>query len=147
MKRSLVSVLKLLVCSAVAFTTVAQAADAAKPDANGTWTWTQAGRNGGEPRKFSLVLKVEGEKLTGKLTSPGFGGGEPTTTDISEAKITGEEVTFKVVREFNGNSFSTKYTGKVSADTLKGKTERERQGEMVSTDWEAKREAAKPAAK
>ena len=34
---------------------------------------------------------------------------------------------------------TTKYTGKVSGDTIKGKTERERDGQTQSRDWEAKR--------
>jgi hypothetical protein len=147
MQRSFVSKLQLLVCAAAAFCAVAQAADSAKPNVNGTWIWTQAGRGGGEPRKFSLVLKLDGDKLTGKLTSPAFGEGEPVTTEITKAKLTGEEVSFEVTREFNGNSRTTKYMGKVSADAIKGKIERERQGEVVSTEWEAKREAVKAEAK
>jgi hypothetical protein len=37
-------------------------------------------------------------------------------------------------------SFVTKYQGKVDGDTIKGKTERERNGQTMSRDWEAKRE-------
>jgi len=35
------------------------------------------------------------------------------------------------------------YTGKVAAETIKGKTEFERNGEKQSRDWEAKRAEAK----
>jgi hypothetical protein len=43
-------------------------AQAASPA--GTWTWTTPGRNGGPDRKMSLDLKVDGEKVTGTVTSP-----------------------------------------------------------------------------
>jgi hypothetical protein len=48
-----------------------------------------------------------------------------------------------VTREFNGNKMVQNYTGKVSADTIKGKIEFERNGEKQSRDWEANRAEAK----
>jgi hypothetical protein len=36
-----------------------------------------------------------------------------------------------------------KYSGKVSADTIKGKIDSERNGEARSREWEAKRQADK----
>ena len=116
---------------------------AAEGTAAGDWTWSTPGRNGGEPRKTTLVLKVEGEKLTGKITSPGRQGGEPQATEISEGKVKGSEVSFQVVREFNGNKFTMKYSGKLEGDTIKGKIESERDGQTQSREWEAKREAKK----
>jgi hypothetical protein len=50
-----------------------------------------------------------------------------------------DEVTFTVNREFNNQKFTIKYKGKVEGDTIKGKTEFERNGEAQSRDWEAKR--------
>ena len=48
-------------------------------DASGTWSWTMGRRGGGtgegEQRKITLTLKVEGEHLTGKMSSPGRQGG------------------------------------------------------------------------
>jgi hypothetical protein len=117
----------------------AQAADKAV----GTWTWSTPGRNGGEPRKTTLVLKVEGEKLTGKISAPGRQGGQPQETEISEGKVKGNEVSCQVVREFNGNKMTMKYSGKVEGDTIKGKIESERNGQPQSRDWEAKREEKK----
>ena len=108
-------------------------------DASGTWTWSTPGRNGGEPRKMSLKLKVEGEKLNGTFTSPGRQGGASTDTEIADGKVKGDDISFSVTREFNGNKMTTKYSGKVTADTIKGKTEREVNGEARSTDWEAKK--------
>ena len=142
MQRALSTIVKLLACGALTLGSAALAADAAKVDANGKWAWTQAGRGGGEPQKYSVMLKAEGEKVTGKLSAPGRGGGAATETDITEGKLKGDEISFQLVREFNGNKVVIKYTGKISGDTIKGK--REREG-AEPQDWEAKRE--KPAAK
>ena len=48
----------------------------------------------------------------------------------------------KIQQEMMG-PIGKKYNGKVSADSIKGKSESERNGEPQSRDWEAKREAAK----
>jgi hypothetical protein len=133
--------LGLLAALALGFLAQAQAEDK-KADANGTYTWTMPGRNGGPDRKMTLKLKVEGDKVTGKITAPGRDG-QTRDTDISEGKLTGDEVAFTVVREFNGNKMTQKFKGKVGAESIKGKIEFERDGEKQSRDWEAKREAEK----
>ncbi len=109
-------------------------------DANGTWTWSTPGRDGGEARKSTLKLKADGEKLTGKLSSPGRQGGQAREVDITDGKVKGDELSFSVVREFNGNKMTIKYSGKVSGDSIKGKIETERDGNARSREWEAKRE-------
>lgn len=138
------SLVKFLSCAAIGFVTLvsAHAADAAKVDANGKWTWTMPGRNGGPDRKSTLTLKVEGEKVTGKVASPGREGAV-METDIADGKLSGDSISFSVTREFNGNKFTAKYSGKVSADAIKGKVETERNGETNSREWEAKRETEK----
>jgi hypothetical protein len=117
---------------------VLQAADPA-----GTWTWSTPGRDGGEPRKSTLKLKVDGTKLTGTITNPGRQGGDPVVTEISEGKVKGDEISFAVTREWSGNKVTMKYSGKLTADSIKGKIESERDGNVRSRDWEAKREVAK----
>jgi hypothetical protein len=112
-------------------------------DASGTWSWTTPGRDGGEARKSTLKLKVEGEKVTGTMSAPGRGGAQSRDVEISDGKIKGDEISFAVVREINGNKMTAKYSGKISGDTIKGKVETEREGQARSRDWEAKREAAK----
>jgi len=110
-------------------------------DASGTWTWSTPGRDGGPERKSTLKLKVEGEKVTGKLSAPGRQG-NTTELDIEEGKIKGDEISFQVSREFNGNKFTTKYHGKVSGDTIKGEIEAPGRGggDPTKRPWEAKRE-------
>ena len=116
----------------------AQAADAA-----GTWTWSAPGRGGGEARKTTLKLKVEGEKLTGTVSTPARQEGQARETAIENGKVKGDEISFTVTREFGGNKMVQKFSGKLSGDTIKGKIEFDRDGETRSRDWEAKREASK----
>jgi hypothetical protein len=139
--KSIQSLTKLGLCAAFAlgFLGAVQAQDK-KADPTGTWSWTRPGRNGGADVKMTLKLKTEGDKVTGKLTSPGRQG-QTTEVDIKDGKIKGDEVSFTVTREFNGNTMTQKYNGKVTADSIKGKIEFERNGETQSRDWEAKREA------
>jgi len=121
------------------------AADDKAASATGTWTWTTPGRDGGEGRKMTLTLKQDGEKLTGKLSSPGRDGAAARETEISDGTVKGSEVAFSVTREFNGNKMTSKYTGKVSGDTITGKSETPGRdgGEAQSRDWTAKKEAGK----
>ena len=143
--------------------TPAQAADAKKADVSGKWSWTQqGGRGGGQggnapanatPRKSTLTLKADGEKLTGTLSQPAFGrrgqGGDapatppaPVETAISNGKVKGAEISFEVTRDRGGNSVTTKYSGKLDGDAIKGKIEMPGRdgGDPISRDWEAKRE-------
>jgi len=142
MKRILNSLAPMAVCVLVAFSATQQVRAA---DADGTWTWSRPGRDGGEPRTSTLALKADGEKLTGKLTTPGRGGGEPVTTEITEGTVKDGTISFKISREFGGNSFVQTYTGKIDGDSITGKIAFERNGESQSRDWSAKREAAKAA--
>ena len=138
-----ISLIKIVTAALFALGAVAQvqAADK-KADPSGTWSWTTPGRNGGADRKNTLTLKADGDKLTGKLSSPGRQGAA-TDTDISEGKIKGDELSFSVTREGqNGNKLTTKYNGKLSGDSIKGKVELPARGgaEATTRDWEAKRD-------
>jgi hypothetical protein len=108
-----------------------------KPDPTGTWKWTVT-RND-QTRDVTLKLKLEGDKLTGSM--PGRNNQE---TKIDDAKFKDGEISFAVTREFNGQKFTTKYSGKLDGDTINGKQERQRDGNTQSSDWVAKRE--KPSA-
>ena len=107
-----------------------------KADATGTWKWSFTTQNG-QTRETTAKLKVEGDKLTGTVS------GRQNETPIEEAKLNGEDISFKVTREFNGNKIIQKFAGKISGDTIKGKIETDRNGENSSRDWEAKRSSDK----
>ncbi|MBI3848952.1 MAG: hypothetical protein HY298_01490 [Verrucomicrobia bacterium] len=142
-KQPLTSLIKYAACATLLLGAVvlAQAEDK-KVDPTGNWMWITPGRNGGPDRTNTAKLKLDGDKVTGTITSPARGG---TTTDttIEEGKLAGSDISFKATREFNGNKFTLKYSGKVTAETIKGKVEFERNGEPQSRDWEAKRQAEK----
>jgi len=108
------------------------AAVATAGDPNGKWTWTQETPNGS--REGSVTLAVKDGQLTGSISGR---GGE---TPISAASFKDDVVAFSVVREFNGNRFEQKYSGKLEGDTITGTIERNgRDGQPRTTDWVAKR--------
>ena len=88
-------------------------------DVSGVWKASMPGRDG-QTFEMTMKLKADGDKLTGSMSNPR--GGE---TEISDGKISGDTISFKVKREFGGNSFVMTYEGKVSGDEIKFKTTRE----------------------
>jgi len=129
---------KILLAAALLVGAMTQAqADDKKVDPSGTYIWTVPGRNGGADRTNTLVLKVEGDKLTGKLSAPGRGGAV-TETEIADGTLTNADISFSVVRSYNDNSFTNKYSGTVADGAIKGKIEFTRDGDTRSRDWEAK---------
>ena len=103
-----------------------RAADDAKPE--GTWKWSVE-RNG-EKFETTLKLKLEGDKLSGTIT-----GRDGKETAIEEPGYKDGEVKFQITRERDGNKITIKYRGKVSGDTITGKSEN---GDR-SRDWKADR--------
>ena len=137
MKR-LATIVQLAACLLLLGGANTQAQDK-KADATGTWTWTTPGRDGGQGRETTLKLKQENGTLTGAISGRRRGG-EVSETKISEGKVSGNEISFVVTREFNGNSFSQKYSGKIEGDTITGKISfTNRDGETRERDWVAKR--------
>jgi hypothetical protein len=128
---------KIMLGAALLFSAFIQVkADDKKVDPSGTYTWTMPGRNGGPDRTNTLVLKVEGDKLTGKLSAPGRGGAA-NETEIADGKAAGADVSFFVVRTYNGNTMTNKYSGTLADGVIKGKIESERNGQPQSRKWEA----------
>lgn len=108
-------------------------------DPTGTWIWTTPGRNGGPDRTNTLTLKLEDSKLTGTISAPGRGG-QAVETPVSDIKVDGDNISFDIVRHFNGNSTTNKYSGKIADGKITGKMEyNNRNGEAQSRDWKAQR--------
>ena len=106
-------------------------------DASGTWKWSAPGRDG-QTREVTLKLKQEGDKLTGTIT--GFGGNE---NEITDGKIEGDKISFKVTRKRQDREITISYTATLAGDTLKGKSEMtSRDGQTRTREFEAKRTAA-----
>ncbi len=77
-------------------------------DATGKWTASSQAPDG-TTRTQTFDLKADGAALTGTVSG---GRGEPTP--IQNGKVDGDNISFEVTRSRGGNSFTQKYTGKVS---------------------------------
>jgi hypothetical protein len=102
-------------------------------DPTGTWKWTTMFQN--QSRESTLKLKLEDGKLTGSML-----GRNDRETPIEDAKFEDGKVSFSITRMRNDQKFTTKYSGTVSGDTIKGTVEMPgRDGQSRSREWEAKR--------
>lgn len=138
MKSRLTIWIQLAVCALLAgwLTVSAVSAAESKADATGTWKWSFTTQDG-QTFETTLNLKQDGDKLTGAVV-----GRDGAESPIADATIKGDEIAFSVTRERNGQKYTTKYSGKLSGDTIKGSRESERDGQSTKRDWEAKRGGA-----
>jgi hypothetical protein len=81
-------------------------------DISGKWKGTAETQFGTVERSF--VFKVDGSKLTGETSSDRFG-----KSTIEDGKIEGDNLSFTITVNFNGNEGKVSYKGKVSGDTIK----------------------------
>jgi hypothetical protein len=126
--------MKSVLCFVLGLVTLGLAGTAlGADDPSGSWKWQV--ERGGQKRDVTLTLKLEGDKLTGHMP-----GRNNTVTPIEDASFKDGTVAFSVTREFNGVKRTTKYNGKLSGDTITGKSEgTDRDGKAVTTDWVAKK--------
>jgi hypothetical protein len=121
-------------------------------DITGKWVAEQPGRNGGPARQITFDLKADGATLTGTMTGGMGGGGRrggggggggaaatPQAREISDGKIDGNNISFTVKVEFNGNTMVSKYEGTLSGDELKLKVNREGRNGPTTSELTAKR--------
>jgi len=124
-------IIRLLAATfAVAFVLTASVfAAAAKPE--GTWTWTQPGRDA--DISVSLLIATKAGALTGAFTNPN------QTVDVTDLVVKDDEISFSIA----GRRAATKYTGKISGDTITGSIELPARGtgETRKVDWKAARTA------
>ena len=127
--------LLFVVTIALVFAFAAMAADV-----TGKWTYEQPGRGGGPGRPVTITLKQDGTKLTGTVPGMGRGGDNPPPpSEIMDGKVDGNNVSFTVKREFNGNTMVTKYEGTVSGDEMKLKVTRDTQNGPQTSEVTAKK--------
>jgi hypothetical protein len=82
----------------------------------------------------TLSLKQSGTKLTGKND---FNGNE---TEISDGKVDGDAVSFKMLRDRDGRTVTSRYNGKLQKDgSIKGTMESDWTGDFRKLDWQAKK--------
>jgi antitoxin component YwqK of YwqJK toxin-antitoxin module len=85
---------------------------ASAADVTGTWKAATETPNGNFETTFKF--KADGAKLTGSTSNQFM-----SDTAISDGKVDGDNISFTVNANFNGNEIKLNYKGKVSADELK----------------------------
>jgi hypothetical protein len=81
-------------------------------DITGTWKGTAQTQNGPVERTF--LFKVDGTKLTGESSSEMFG-----KSTIADGKVDGDNISFTLTVNFQGNEGKVLYKGKVEGDVIK----------------------------
>ena len=118
---------------------VSAKADDKKPDPTGTYVWTMASRTGGPDHTNTLILKLDGANLTGKILSPRRGG-PINITDIDNGKINGARISFSAVRSFPTITFTNYYYGTLTNNEIVGKIVSQRDGQTQTRHWDAKKQ-------
>jgi hypothetical protein len=85
-------------------------------DISGKWTAQVPGRSG-NMREVTFMFKASGENLTGTMS------GRNGDIQISDGKISGEDISFSVTQELGGNSVKQTFTGKAAGGEIKFKRE------------------------
>lgn len=96
----------------LAMVMLAVALSAAAADVSGTWKGTAQTQNG--PIERTFTFKVDGNKLTGETSSDMFG-----TSKIEDGKVDGDNISFTITVNFQGNEGKVNYKGKVQGDEIK----------------------------
>ena len=114
----------------VALASVTAAAQAAKTDVTGKWTFTvQTDAGTGTP---TVTLKQDGEKLTGHYSSQVLGEADLT------GSVKGQDIKFSFSADAQGTQLQVTYTGTIeSKDSLKGTVDL---GGLGSGSFTAKRQ-------
>jgi len=79
---------------------------------SGPWKLSYTTPNGLR-REATLQLQVDGDTVTGTLAS------DRGTTPIVEGRISGNQISFVVVRKGNGDEIRIIYSGAVEGDTMR----------------------------
>jgi hypothetical protein len=100
---------KILLIGAVVF--LAMVASAWAADVTGKWVAQIPGRDGMSENTFNF--KVEGTKLSGTLST------QQGETAITDGTVSGDEISFVIVRKMGENEMKQLWKGKVAGDEIK----------------------------
>ena len=117
-------------CFLIAAMAALLAMTASAADVIGKWVGQMPTRDG-NTREATFDLKATGDKLTGTMSGPQGG------IEIKDGKVSGNDISFKVPLEFNGNSFVLIFKGTISGDQIK--FTRGREGADQTQEFTAKR--------
>jgi hypothetical protein len=96
--------------------------------------WDGAFETPGGDRPFKVVLKVDGEKVSGTARRPS--GDVPL-----QGTLKGKDITFSYTISYNGNDLTMSFAGKVDGDKMTGSVSF---GGNADAPWTARRVAEKP---
>ena len=102
-----------------------------KIDPSGTWKWERTRQDRTVKSRLRLVLK------DGKVAGTYQGRGDEV--EIEEAKLDGETLSFQYTRNWEDRTFTVKYRGKISEDTITGELEWSVGEQSGTRPWQAKR--------
>jgi hypothetical protein len=88
-------------------------------DVTGKWAAEVQGRNG-QTRNVSFAFKQDGSTLAGTMVGP-----MGREVELKNGKVDGDNLSFDVNMEFQGNPVTIHYTGTVEGDSIKMKSQRE----------------------
>ena len=127
--------MKTLLCiCAIAMMALTPLAARAATDVTGTWTGDMKAPDGSTGFTISFTFKQDGNKITGSVQGA---QGEPIV--ISDGKIDGDKITFKVA--FNGMTISHEGTVNAAGDEIK-LTSKSDQGNFPGGEMTLKRAKA-----
>ncbi len=109
--------------------------EAAAADATGDWKYDIT-LEGGNVLNLVLNLKQDDNKVTGKVSMGDF------EAPITDGKVDGDAISFKILVERDGTKFTSKYNGTLAGNGIKGKIHSDFGGEDHQYDWNASREKA-----
>ncbi len=124
--------MKRILCVTFILTVLASAAAAARPLALqaasvvGSWDVTIDSPQG--QRTVVMVIKRDGEKFTGAMKSPQ--GERP----LDSVAVKGDEITFVMTRQVQGQDLVMTYKGKIAKDSMKGDADF---GGLATGTWSA----------
>jgi hypothetical protein len=110
-------------------------AGARETKADPVGTWKCAYEIGGQKRESTLVIKKDGDQLSGTMTYQ-----DKQEAKLRDLKFKDGELTFSAERELMENKFTVEYKLKVEGDKLKGKGAADVGGEKREFDIEGQRE-------
>ena len=100
---------------AVAGVVLASALVAHAADVTGKWTAefdTQVG-----PQKYVFELKADAGKVTGKASFERMG--QKGEAELKDGKLTGDDISFVEMIDFQGQAIAITYAGKITGDEIK----------------------------
>ncbi len=113
------------------------ATDSASSSVNATGNWKYSiTLDSGDVMNLVLNLKQEADKVSGKVSVGDF------ETPITEGKVSGDTIAFKIPVDTGAQKFMSTYKGTLNGNTIKGKIHSDWGGEDHSYDWNASREKA-----